>query len=83
MAKKKVATKKKITQKNFNDYTIELLSDSDSKGLTITSSNLLTEVEQKYDNESELTLAYNAIKTRCKRCEKNNSSIFITRKWCI
>jgi hypothetical protein len=62
MAKKNNGTvKKKITLKNFKDYILELLSESDDKGITLTSPDLLSEVENKYDNESDVSLAYTAI----------------------
>jgi len=67
MAKAKKETKKKITLKNFKDYALEQLSEADSKGITLTSSNLLVEVEEKFDNESDITLAYNAIKDILKK----------------
>lgn len=62
MAKAKKETKKKITLKNFKDYALEQLSKADSKGITLISSSLLVEVEEKFDNESDISLAYNAIK---------------------
>ena len=49
-------TKKKITQKNFKDYVMELLNASDSKGMTINSTDLLSGVEEKYDNEADIAL---------------------------
>ena len=47
MSAKITPKKKKITQKVFKDYLIELLEQSDSKGITVTSANLLSEVEEK------------------------------------
>lgn len=68
MAKtKKTPTKKKITLKNFKDYILELLNESDSKGITLISTDLLSEVENKYDNESDISLAYSAIKDTLKK----------------
>lgn len=67
MAKAKRETKKKITLKNFKDYALEQLSEADSKGITLISSNLLVEVEEKFDNESDISLAYNAIKDILKK----------------
>jgi type I restriction enzyme M protein len=67
MAKAKKETKKKITLKNFKDYALEQLSEADSKGITLISSNLLVEVEEKFDNESDISLAYNAIKDILKK----------------
>jgi uncharacterized membrane protein YheB (UPF0754 family) len=58
---------KKISQKKFNDYLIEQIKEADSKGLTATSSDLLSEVEEKYDNESDISLAYKAIKNVLKK----------------
>jgi|LSQX01.1.fsa_nt_gb type I restriction enzyme M protein len=60
-------TKKKITQKNFKDYVMELLNASDSKGMTINSTDLLSGVEEKYDNEADISLAYKAIKDLLKK----------------
>jgi hypothetical protein len=68
MAKTKNNTgKKKITLKNFKDYVIELLNESDSKGITLVSTTLLSEIEDKYDNESDISLAYTAIKDMLKK----------------
>lgn len=67
MAKAKKETKKKITLKNFKDYALEQLSEADSKGITLISSSLLVEVEEKFDNESDILLAYNAIKDILKK----------------
>ena len=67
MAKAKKETKKKITLKNFKDYVLEQLSEADSKGITLISSSLLVEVEEKFDNESDILLAYNAIKDILKK----------------
>lgn len=55
MAKAKKETKKKITLKNFKDYALEQLSEADSKGITLISSSLLVEVEEKFDNESDFS----------------------------
>lgn len=65
--KKKTPTKKKVTLKNFKDYILDLLNESDSKGITLVSSDLLSEVENKYDNESDISLAYSAIKDTLKK----------------
>jgi len=67
MAKSKQATSKKITLKNFKDYILELLAESDSKGVTFTSSSLLSGVEEKYENESDISIAYQAIKDTLKK----------------
>jgi type I restriction enzyme M protein len=68
MAKtEKTPTKKKITLKNFKDYILELLNESDSKGITLVSTDLLSEIENKYDNESDIFLAYSAIKDTLKK----------------
>jgi type I restriction enzyme M protein len=64
---KNTTNKKKITLKNFKDHCLEMLKESDSKGITLVSSNLLSEVEDKYDNESEISLAYKAIKEMLKK----------------
>ena len=58
---------KKVTQKNFNDYLLEQITKADSKGITFSSTELLTQVEEKYDNESDISLAYKAIKNALKK----------------
>jgi type I restriction enzyme M protein len=68
MAKvKSNSVKKKITLKNFKDYILELLNQSDSKGITLVSTDLLSEIENKYDNESDISVAYSAIKDTLKK----------------
>lgn len=67
MSKTTRPAKKKVTLKNFKDYLLELLENSDIKGITITSSSLLSEIEQKYDNESDLSSAYTSIKDILKK----------------
>jgi type I restriction enzyme M protein len=67
MSAKITPKKKKITQKVFKDYLIELLEQSDSKGITVTSANLLSEVEEKFDSESDISMAYKAIKDTLKK----------------
>jgi len=58
---------KKISQKKFNDYLIEQVKGAGSKGVTVTSSDLLSEVEEKYDNESDISFAYKAVKNVMKK----------------
>ncbi len=65
--KNKNTVKKKITLKNFKDYILELLNESDNKGITLISTELLSEVENKHDNESDISLAYAAIKDMLKK----------------
>lgn len=67
MVKTKNSTGKKITLKNFKDYILELINESDSKGITLSSVTLLSEVDDKYDSESDIFLAYNAIKELLKK----------------
>ena len=67
MEKEKSNTGKKITLKNFKDYALELLNESDSKGITLVSTILLSEVENKYESESDISLAYKAIKDLFKK----------------
>jgi hypothetical protein len=67
MKKNKSENQKKITEKNFKDFLIDLLKDSDSKGITISSSKLLEGVEQKYENESDISIAFKVIKSVLKK----------------
>lgn len=67
MVKSKNTTGKKITLKNFKDYILELISESDSKGITLSSVTVLSEVEDKFDSESDISFAYKAIKDMLKK----------------
>jgi len=62
-----MAKAKKITQKNFNDYLLEQVKEGNSKGITFSSSEVLSQVEEKYDNESDISFAYKAIKNALKK----------------
>jgi type I restriction enzyme M protein len=67
MAKTNLDKKKKISEKNFKDFLTDLLKGSDSKGITISASMLLESVEQKYDTEADISIAYKVIKDALKK----------------
>ena len=52
---------KAITLKNFKDHLQELINDSGAEGVNVNSKVLLSEIEEKYDNESDIFLAYKSI----------------------
>lgn len=62
MAKLSTSSKKKLTLKNFKDHILALLNESDSRGITINSNDLLSAVEEKHGSEADISLAYKAIK---------------------
>lgn len=62
MAKLSTSSKKKLTLKNFKDHILVLLNESDSRGVTINSNDLLSAVEEKHDSEADISLSYKAIK---------------------
>jgi type I restriction enzyme M protein len=67
MQKHNSENQKKITQNNFKDFLIDLLKDSDSNGITISSARLLEGVEQKFETESDISIAYKVIKSALKK----------------
>ena len=52
---------KAISLKNFKDHLQGLIIDSGADGLNVNSKVLLSEIEEKYDNESDIFLAYKSV----------------------
>jgi type I restriction enzyme M protein len=60
-------TNKKITEKIIKEYITDLLKDVTSDGIKLNSSEILNQIEQKYDNESEINLVYKSIQSLLKK----------------
>ena len=60
-------TNKKITEKIIKEYITDLLKDVTSDGIKLNSSEILNQIEQKYNNESEINLVYKSIQSLLKK----------------